>query len=328
MKIAVVGTGVAGLAVLCHLLRYPGVRATLFDSGKGGASTASTGLLHPFPARDCKRSWRATEGMEAAAELLEAAEKVLGFPVCERTGLLRIAVTEEQKEHYRKRAEEDPEAFWLDDVRKKISKAAPTSGIWVQKAITVYSSSYLEGLWQCAEKAGAERVLSSIKTLAELDSFDAIVLAVGAGILEFQECCHLPLKRTKGQALLCRWPKEKLGPLPCSLLSQGHITPTADPEVCQIGSTYERTFSSSDPDPKMALPLLEKAALFYPPARDFEVLEIRSGVRISPSLGYRPIAAPIAPKTWVFTGLGSRGMLYHALLGKELAKEIVDRLSF
>jgi glycine/D-amino acid oxidase-like deaminating enzyme len=266
--------------------------------------------------------------MEAARELLEEAEKVLGSPVCERTGLLRIAVTEEQKEHYRKRAEEDSEALWVEEVRKRVPEAAAASGIWVQNAVTVYSPSYLEGLWRSAEKAGAERAPFSVKTLAELDSFDAIVLAAGAGILEFKEGCGLPLKKTKGQALLCRWPKEKLGPLPCSLLSQGHITPTADPEVCQIGSTYERTFSSAGPDPKIALLLLEKAALFYPPARDFEVLEIRSGIRISPSLGYRPLAVPISPKTWVFTGLGSRGMLYHALLGKELAKEIVDRLSF
>jgi glycine/D-amino acid oxidase-like deaminating enzyme len=26
----------------------------------------------------------------------------------------------------------------------------------------------------------------------------------------------------------------------------------------------------------------------------------------------------IKPNTWLFTGLGSRGMLYHALLGREL----------
>jgi len=30
----------------------------------------------------------------------------------------------------------------------------------------------------------------------------------------------------------------------------------------------------------------------------------------------------IDPKTWVFTGLGSRGMLYHAMCGKKIAELI------
>ncbi len=33
----------------------------------------------------------------------------------------------------------------------------------------------------------------------------------------------------------------------------------------------------------------------------------------------------IDPKTWVFSGLGSRGLLYHALLGEWLADAIVSK---
>ena len=101
-----------------------------------------------------------------------------------------------------------------------------------------------------------------------------------------------------------------------SLLSNAHITPTEDPELCLIGSTYEHT---EKPDPKKALELLQKAALFYPPAKDFKIVEIRSGVRLSPRVGYKPIVEKINPKTWVFTGLGSRGLIYHALFAKMIA---------
>jgi hypothetical protein len=59
-------------------------------------------------------------------------------------------------------------------------------------------------------------------------------------------------------------------------------------------------------------------ALFYPPARDFKIEEIRWGTRISPKVGYQPIIEKIGPKTWVFTGLGSRGLLYHSMLAKSL----------
>ena len=36
--------------------------------------------------------------------------------------------------------------------------------------------------------------------------------------------------------------------------------------------------------------------------------------------GYRPVVSQLGPRLWVFGGLGSRGLLYHALLGRELAQ--------
>lgn len=321
MRIAIVGAGIAGLATLWHLLQDPSVSATLFDANEigSGASGASTGLLHPFPSRDARRSWRAEEGMRAAMELIEVAETALKAPVAERTGLLRLALSDTQKRDLKARAQVDSEAVWIEEGPSIVPGAAPFAGIWVAKGVTVYSQLYLQGLWQAAKEKGATKETREIRSLQDLDGFDAVVLAVGAATFRFPECRHLLLKTTKGQKLLCRWSKR----LPCSLLAQGHLTPTPDPSVCQIGATYERQFSSFDPEPEKAMELLEKVALFYPPARDFEVLGVQAGVRISPVTGYRPIVEKIAPKAWVFTGLGSRGLLYHALLGKELAREIM-----
>src|SRR5579872_3132792 len=322
LRVAVVGGGVAGLGVLCHLLEYPNVSANLFDPKGigGGASGASTGLLHPFPARDALRSWRADEGMKETKGLLTLAENALGQPVCQTNGILKIAIDERQKRDFRLRAENDSDAIWMG--KNNCPGAVTAPALWIPLGTTVYSSLYLEGLWRHAQGKGAKWEAAAVRSLQELDSYDAVVLATGAETLHFPECRQLPLKKTKGQALICRWP-EALETLPCALLSLGHLTSTNDPSVCQIGSTYERQFSDAGPEDRTALPLLEKCAAFYPPARDFEVLEIRSGIRISPVVGYRPIVQKIAPKAWVFTGLGSRGMLYHALLGKELAAEIV-----
>jgi len=309
MKVAVVGAGVAGLAAVWHLLQKK-CEVTVFDTG-GSASSVSTGLLHPFPGKQALPSWRADEGMEATAELLQIAESALGRPVAEAKGILRPAITEQQKKDFSSRG-----IWWeAEEVLKQLPLAAPAPALWIPNGITVYSKLYLQGLWLACEKLGAQREQRGV-SLSDLKDFDKTILATGAATLQFEECRHLPLKCTIGQSLICRWPER----LPLSLVSQGHITPTEDPAFCQIGSTYEHT---SEPDPKKAVELLEKAALFYPPARDYKIVEIRSGVRISPINGYQPLIAQIAPKVWVFTGLGSRGLLYHALLARDLVHLLV-----
>lgn len=302
MKVAVVGAGFAGLAAVWHLLEK-NCTVTLFDGGEG-ASVVSTGLLHPFVGKQALPSLYAKEGIEEAKKLLQIAESTLGRPVAEENGILRPAITDQQKKDFRLQG-----IWWeAEEVQRRVPGAAKAPGLWIPEGITVYSRLYLQGLWLACEKRGAKREKKKV-ALKDLVDFDRVILATGAGTLQFEECRHLPLKCTIGQSLICRWPER----IPISLLSQGHITPTEDPAFCQVGSTYEH---ASEPDPKKALELLEKVALFYPPARDFKIVEIRCGVRIAPMQGYLPITDQINPKTWVLTGFGSRGLLYHALFAK------------
>jgi glycine/D-amino acid oxidase-like deaminating enzyme len=314
MKIAIIGAGLAGLSVCWHLSQFPDVQIAIFDPTGigGGASGISTGLLHPFPGRRALRSWNAAEGIKETRSLIEVSEKALGRPVAEATGVFRPAVSLQQKEDFAERARVDSDAVWTEH-------PIFGPGIWISCGITLYSRLYLEGLWKACRALGASLIEQAIIALDELDAYDAVILATGNNSLAFAP--HLPLQVTKGQTLLCRWPKR----LPFSIVSYGHLTPTEDPSICQIGSTYEHRFSTLDPDKSAISGLIEKAAQFYPAARDFEVMEIRSGARISrPPPGYRPIIEKLNAKTWVFTGLGSRGMLYHALLGKQVAEEIVQ----
>lgn len=307
MRVAVVGAGLAGLAAAWNLT-CKGAKVVLFDPKGigGGASGVSTGLLHPFPGKRATKSWRADEGMEATKELLLIAEQALGRPVASYSGVFRPAITDAQKIDFQ--ANQNPDAIWTHMHLPEL-----TPGLWIEKGITVFSCSYLEGLWKACEKKGSilvrERFLSK-------EGFDAVVLATGAETKNFEACKHFSFRTAIGQSLLCRWKN----PLPFSLASQGYITVTEDPALCQVGSTYEHT---KEPDPKKALELIDKVALFYPPAKEFEVLEIRSGTRISPKEGHQPIAERLQENIWVFTGLGSRGMLYHALIAKELVSSIL-----
>lgn len=322
MKVAIVGAGLAGLGVSSFLLDR-NVEVTLFDpkGPGGGASGVSTGLLHPFPARTALRSWMASEGMSASWNLIEKVEQSLGSPVAERSGILRLASNERQISDFKKRAQEDPEAIWWEkeQVIEKVPNAAPFPGLWIPSGGTIYSKLYLQGLYKLALQKGLQFQKASIRSTDELASFDQIVLATGYEVARFPECASLLLEPTKGHTIVCKWPYEKL---PCSIISSGHISPTEDPALCQIGSTYEHNFQNLDPDPKAVEVLKEKAALFFPPAASLEVVELRVGVRTSIPKGYRPIVEKVSPKVWVFTGLGSRGLLYHALLGEQLAASI------
>ncbi len=311
MKVAVVGAGLAGLSVCWHLGQKKGTQTTLFDPKGigGGASGISTGLLHPFPGKKALRSHESSEGMAATETLIAISSEAMQRPVAEKSGVFRPAITEQQMRDFSLRGEKDPEAEW-----QETSPFGP--GLWIPKGMALYSQLYLKGLWKACEKQGSILVQESIASLEDLASFDAMILCAGFEILRFFPT--LPLQATKGQTLLCRWPQR----LPWSLVSQGHITPTEDDSICHIGSTYERSYSSLEPTTFAIAQLKEKAVAFYPPAKDFEVLEVRAGVRISRPLGYRPIAQKMGERVWVFTGLGSRGLLYHALLGKRIADEV------
>jgi glycine/D-amino acid oxidase-like deaminating enzyme len=53
-----------------------------------------------------------------------------------------------------------------------------------------------------------------------------------------------------------------------------------------------------------------------------EVVDCRAGVRVTNPAHYFPIIEQVDPKTWAVTALGSRGLLYHAYLGKKLKEKL------
>ena len=87
--------------------------------------------------------------------------------------------------------------------------------------------------------------------------------------------------------------------------------------------------------------LSKKVATFYPPISNWLLQEAHAGVRaMAPSTpwGKLPLIGCIDeiinvkslrklqyPYYWIFGGLGSRGLIYHAWLGKKIAEAIISR---
>lgn len=320
--VAIIGAGLAGLACTYHLLEQ-GCRVTLFDKkGVGaGASGAAVGLLHPYMGPKASPPPYAEEGMQATKALLIIAEKAHGTPLS-FPGILRPAVTAAQQEAFLKTAHKYPSTQWweADLCQQHIADLLPYPALFIPEGLTVDMQGYLEGLWKACQTHGATLIEEVIENSEALSSFDAIIIAAGHMTRHF---APLPLTPIKGQALLVRWPQD-LPPLPFSLISSKYLSPSFTPGHALVAGTYERAFASENPDLAKAKELLGQVATFYPNAATLEILQVRAGIRAS-TPDHLPLIDQIAPNTWVFTGLGSKGLLYHALFAKRLVAKLCGR---
>jgi glycine/D-amino acid oxidase-like deaminating enzyme len=307
MRIAIIGAGFAGLSVARHLI--PRHSITLFDSkGAGaGASGIAAGLMHPYVGELGRRSLHATEALECSLGLIREVERELGMQLA-MPGLVRHVWNEKQRTLFASHAKEQGDVFFLDEGR-----------VWIDAGWTVDCPRYLAGLEKLLRREGMECVYAQVEGLSALDGFDQIIVCAGAGVRSLLPEAPLRISLMKGQILVCKsssFPKT-------SLLGKGYLALSAEPGICYLGSTYEKNFASQTPDSAVArAEILPKIERFYPQAADFEVVDCRAAVRVTPQGHYFPILAKVQDRVWVVTGLGSRGLLYHGLLGKFMNEKL------
>lgn len=307
MKIAIIGAGFAGLSTAYFLQEHPDIEITLFDKGGvgAGASSVCSGLLHPYPGLNARRSRHGFEAMQLAKKLLRVSEKHTPKLVYSGGGLFREAMTEQQ------RAMLSSHAIEHQDV-EEMSR----NQFLIHSGITVQSAHYLEGLFRAIEGRGAKLQLQEVFDLEELQEYDQIVIAAGYGVKTFKECAHLNVKFLKGQAL------ELYGQAPFqrSYISKGYIARMPKEDTFFLGSTYEREFSDDKPDIDVAKELLKHNLEKCP---NSEILRCKAAVRVCNRSDYAPIVEKVSPNAHCFTALGSRGLLYHGFFGKKLADTLL-----
>ncbi len=306
-KIAIIGAGFAGLSSAYFLLKSGEVAVTIFEADRigAGASGVCSGLLHPYPGLSARRSFKAEEALSLTKQLIRIAEEHTPKVVARQQGILRKSMNLDQRERLLQHCSQ-----WGDVEQLEQDLFLIHSGI------TVLSENYLEGLSAALIKMGAEIVIQKIETLGQLEGFDHIVVAAGYGVRSFPECQHLKIKFLKGQSLRL----EGKPPLEKSLISQGYIAHIGSATHFELGSTYEKEFDDDLPQIERAKELLKEKLAYCQGAK---IIQCKAGVRVASVGHYVPLIEKIAPNAHVFTGLGSRGLLYHGLYGMALSNKIL-----
>lgn len=328
MKIAIIGAGFSGIAIAWHLLNssLSSAKIVIMDSKKIGYGTSgiATGLLHPYAGAHAKLNWRGVEGVEATKKLLEVASDTLKLPViAQNKGILRLALNDDQVLDFQRCAKSFHDVEWLDPghCQQIVPGCALAPGLWIKNGLMVYSSLYLKGLWKACEQLGAKFEQKTIHSLKETAEFDITIVATGAETLQLSELASLPLSLVKGQVLEFSWPRNR-APLTCALNSHVYIAMSESRTSCLVGATYEKGFQQALVDLEVAQKeLLSKAIELFPPLKEASILNCYAGMRaVTPQ--HRPLMKQLSSSQWLLTGLGSKGLLYHALFAKELVEKI------
>lgn len=330
----------------------------------GGASGVAAGLLNPFSARGDVPLWRGVEGCAATERLLEVAEKALGSPVSCTAGSLHPHKKKHAAAPSSSAAAGSScEKLSAQEAAKHLPGLLlplTTPGVdFYARGRVVNAQAYLDGLWaacQDVERDAQGRVsvelvqhrVSSLQQLADGGAEDVVVCA-GAAATLLPELAHLPLTTSGGHIVVLAPQSPDAQHLashaPALMLpSSGYVAPTGDGTIV-IGATKVYGVHPNDSFGAGTVPLSDAGAAaaadaLLPPARtclpplaDYTVRAIKWGVRALPprtQLGALPLVGQVteserAARTWVFAGLGARGLVYHALLAEELAHAVLTR---
>ncbi|WP_456424653.1 NAD(P)/FAD-dependent oxidoreductase [Rhodocaloribacter sp.] len=334
--VIIVGGGLAGAAAALHLSEAARVLVLEADRPAAGASGAAAGLANPLMARRARPVWR----MEEAPAILRETLDRTGATALFRTGILRPAFDARQAEAFVEAAAAHPlHARWLvpGAVRERFpAVVAPHGGLFLPTGGALAVPAFVDAMLAAAARNGAVvRTGARVTTWGETADHafvtytddretvrrtaGRVLLALGADFTRFPELARLHLHRVKGQVVRVEIPGETLDALP-NLSGSGYVV--REDAALVVGSSFEHRFTDRRPSPEQTAMILTKAARMLPALRRARVLEECAGVRVGVPGTRLPMVGPLPGRrrVWVFTGLGSKGLLMAPLLARDLAR--------
>jgi glycine/D-amino acid oxidase-like deaminating enzyme len=305
-------------------------------------------LLHPLSPRG-KLVHRGLEGLGATGRLVEAALAASGDDgsIVLRDELYRLAVAEQHATDLQNVAANhaDDWAEWIDRAELPQHRIRGTTLLGALRmhgpCKVLHVPSYLRGLWKACEvlaetKGCGVKWFTLEDDVAEawkdrLEKYDAVVLAAGAGLFQsgLLSPGDFPVQLVRGQSLELRRRSDAEQP---AILCGKYLSPVPNnSSLTLVGATHEFAATPLTKD-EVISEMKRRTADFAPDlwADDVEVERLTVGTRVQSersSLGRLPLIGrlpncDIHSNAWLFTGLSSRGLLYHGLYGDMLTDEI------
>ncbi len=325
--IAIVGAGLAGACAAFALHRHAHVEVFEATEAADQAFRAAGGLFHPLMTRRARPNWQHDAALKALEQLLATVSDRV--PV--RRGLLRVAFSEKQAQDFREAARTYPHLVqWLvpEAVGERFPQVrAPYGALWIPQGGAVSAARLIDVLLKQSD-VPVHRPVRVVDWEETSDGvylhtdrgntyrFDYAILAPGYGYRAHSELARLPFQTVKGQVICLQRPTS-LDTLPL-VLANVHLAPYGDQIF--VGSTYEPTFTDLAPSEAQTRWLQEEAARWVPEVSRSPVVAALTGVRVIRPHRPLPVLSPLPGRRrlWLFSGLGSRGLLYAPLLASWL----------
>lgn len=314
MKVAIIGAGLSGLSIASYLLRKNrSIHITVFDDkgiGKGASQAAS--LLHPYPGKTGRRSLEAELALNTAQELFQFIRPFSNYPFLS-LGILRSAYTLQQEENFISMGKLYGDIDFYD---------CKLPFFHISSGFTVNTTEYLQSLWRFCTHCNATLIQQKINSLEKLNEFDHVVLAIGSGISSFNTIHQHSLDFVKGQILYSNI--KRICHIPMSCIAKGYIAQVPNSDI-HLGSTYEHNFTHDEFSLSEAKEIiLGKLIPCFPWVEELSIHNGCAAIRVCNNKSYLPIFEKIRPGLWMMTAMGSRGLLYHAIMGLRAAKQILS----
>lgn len=346
-ELLVIGAGLAGASAAFFLGMDRQVMIVDQSGPAAGASGAAAGLINPLPGRRARPVWRMREALEALHVLFEEIGDDVRFP---DAGILRPAADREQAQRFIDSTALHPDlSVWMEepDVAMRWPDIrAPHGALHVADAGAVSIPALCSRLtrradvhwgWTFANLREEGRVVNARFVTPDGNvevAADHVVMAVGANTGNFIQTRGLNLHPVKGQVITVELEARLPDDQP-QLAGSGFVVlerrrtdePSSKPSHRLIlGSTYEHGFTDEHPTAEATAQIIGKTKQLMPALESARVVDARAGIRMTVPGTRLPMIGPIPDhrRTWVFSGLGTKGLLMAPLIARKLNSWILD----
>lgn len=350
-KISIIGGGMSGLSIACHLINKVGkdeLNIDIYDSrpvGYAVASSVAAGLMHPLSPKG-SLIWKGEKGYESTKSLLNIVKEYANGNNLYQTNelLIRPFSKKEEYEIYEKSSLKIPhwiQMIDINEITKLLGSHAVADnvigGAIIKNSLNINCPVYLQSMWAYIKACSNANWISKDVTKEEFtslfDSNDIVIASCSTGIQNLHDINENDkimnkLNYVRGQNIYMKMnDDDKMHNI---INGRYAVCKEIDQEkVYLCGATYEyvKEFDELFGKPNVEVAkgmLMDKLVELNKDLKNRDIVEVKSGVRlttIKTKHGKIPFIRQHQSHDHVLFvgGFGSHGLIHHSLVAEIVA---------